>query len=161
MVYKESYLQRDVQVSSPSFLPGTWFADIFPRCAKSIGWHCSSFCCCANGHNTAKCTGELIGHNVSLSVIRLPHVFVVSKTYKKPLKRDRRTGGPRLDINLEDEILEISRSFHVLVHTARGGIVDFHVLVLKAHWLSEGFWILWPLSFNVNRIIIQCWKKKN
>jgi hypothetical protein len=27
----------------------------------------------------------------------------------------------RLDINLENEILEISRSFQLLVHAARGG----------------------------------------
>jgi hypothetical protein len=56
----------------------------------------------------------------------------------------------RLDINLEDEILEISRSFHVLVHTARGGIVGFHFLVLKAHCWSAGLECCGPLSFNVN-----------
>jgi hypothetical protein len=51
-------------------------------------------------------------------------------------------------MNLEDEILEISRSFQVVVHTARGGLEGFHVLALKAHYGSAGFQTLWLLCHS-------------
>jgi hypothetical protein len=47
-----------------------------------------------------------------------------------------------LDMNLEDEILEISRSFQVLVHTTRGGSWAYmfsHLRHTAQAWVSERF----------------------